>query len=99
MRQPMPDVTAAIPHVEAALSFLTKYGLAAAREPFVVYWSCVRVLDAAGDPRAQEILATAYQIVGETADQVEDKGLQRSFLENVAANRNLIAAAQAAGIV
>ena len=93
------DVAAAIPHVEAALSFLTKYGLAAAREPFVVYWSCVRVLDAAGDPRAQEILATAYQIVGETADQVEDKGLQRSFLENVAANRNLIAAAQAAGIV
>ena len=89
----------AVPHAEAALALLAQHGLAAASEPFAVYWICVRVLQAAGDPRAQTVLATAYQRLQETAQQLEEERLRRSFLENVAVNRNLVAAAQAASIL
>jgi hypothetical protein len=81
------------------LAHLDQHGLAAASEPFVVYWTCVCVLEAAGDPRAQTVLATAYQQLQETASQLEDERLRRSFLENVAVNHKLVTAAQAAGII
>lgn len=91
-------VQAACAHVETALALLAQQGLAAAGEPFWVYWTCVRVLDATGDARAQAVLATAYQALQERAAQLADAELRHSFLETVAANRLLIAAAHAAGI-
>lgn len=90
--------TAALSHVETALTLLARQGLAAAGEPFWVYWTCVRVLDAAGDSRAQSVLATAYQTLQARATQLVDAQLHQSFLQTVAANRQLIAAAHAAAI-
>jgi tetratricopeptide (TPR) repeat protein len=92
------DVAAAVTHAEAAFALLTQQGLAAAGEPFAVDWTCVRAYDAAGDPRAWTVLAAAYQALCETANQLEDQRLRGSFLENVVVNRQLVAAAQAAGI-
>ena len=93
------EATAAVPYAEAALALLAQHGLAAAFEPFAVYWTCVRVLKAVGDPRARTVLFAAYQTLQEIANQLEDERLRRSFLENVVANRNLVAAAQATEIV
>jgi tetratricopeptide (TPR) repeat protein len=88
----------AVTHTEAALALLAQQGLSAAGDPFAVYWTCIRVLEVADDPRARTVLATAYQLLMEIAHQLEDEWLRRSFLENVVANRNLVAAAQAAGL-
>jgi len=93
------EATAAVPHAEAALALFAQYGLAAAYEPFAVYWTCVRVLQAVGDPRARTVLGIAYQMLQKIANQLEDDRLRRSFLENVVVNRNLVAAAQTAEIV
>lgn len=93
------DLMGAVTNAEAALTRLAQHGLAAAREPFMVYWNCVRVLKAAGDPRARTVLIAAYQFLQEIAQQLEDERLQHSFLAHVAVNRNLVAAAQAAAIM
>ena len=93
------NLLAAVTNVEAALTRLAQHGLAAAREPFVVYWRCVCVLKAVGDPREWTVLAAAYQRLQEIAQQLADEQLRHSFLVHVAVNRNLVAAAQAAAIM
>lgn len=92
------DVRRAVTQVDAALFALAQHGLAAAREPFLVYWTCVRVLKAAGDPRAQTVLTTAYEMLQKVAQQLVDPRLRRSFLANVVVNRQIMDAAQAAGL-
>ena len=93
------EATAALTHIEAALAHLAQQGLAAAGEPFGVYWSCARVLTAVGDPRAQTVLAAACQALQECAATLPDAEARHAFLQTVAANRNLLKAAQAAGLV
>jgi predicted ATPase/class 3 adenylate cyclase len=61
-------------------------------EPFRVYLTCYRVLEADGDARAGEVLTTAYDLLQERAVRIEDEAMRRSFLENVDAHRELIAA-------
>lgn len=92
------QVAAAIPHVEAALTLLAQHGLAAATEPFFVYWTAVRVFTTVDDPRATTILQTAYGQLQTIAAQLTDERLRRAFYEEVVINRQLIAAAQAAGV-
>ncbi len=60
-----------------------------------VYLTCYRVLQAHGDCRARDILLTAYQLLQERAARIDDEELRRSFLENVAARRELASAYQA----
>ena len=59
--------------------------------PFWVYLTCYRVLRAGGDPRALEILATAHSLLQEHAARTPDEATRRSFLENVAENRAIVA--------
>jgi len=53
---------------------------------------CYRVLRANGDPRADAILEQAYRMLEQRAAQIDDEVLRRSYLENVPAHRELIAA-------
>ncbi|MEZ4863071.1 MAG: BTAD domain-containing putative transcriptional regulator [Caldilineaceae bacterium] len=92
------EVAAAMSHVEVALTHLKQEGIAVTKEPFRVYWTCVRVLQAAGDLRTAAVLQTANRALQEIAGALEDQALRHSLLKNVVVNRNLIAAAQAAGL-
>lgn len=92
------QVTDAVTHVEVALAILTQHGLAAAAEPFTVYWTAVRVFTAAADTRASIILRTAYQALQDAASQLQDEALRRSFCQMVTVNRQLLMAAESAGI-
>jgi hypothetical protein len=49
------------------------------------------VLRANGNPQAGEILATGHRLLQEQAGRIPDEALRRSFLENVAENRELAA--------
>jgi tetratricopeptide (TPR) repeat protein len=61
-------------------------------EPLWIYLTCYQVLKANDDPHAQEILSTAHRLLQEQAAEIGDEEVQRSFLENVAAHREIIAA-------
>jgi tetratricopeptide (TPR) repeat protein len=84
------DLAQAQTHIEEILSFLEDNTLDGTEEPFLVYLTCYRVLNANRDPRAQEILTTAYGLLQEQAVRISDEELRRSFLENVAAHREIL---------
>jgi len=52
---------------------------------------CYRVLRVSEDPRADGILEQAYRMLQERAAQIEEAELRRSYLENVAVNREIVA--------
>jgi hypothetical protein len=84
------DLTQAQAHVEEILSYLESHGLDDAEEPFRVYLTCYRFLDANQDPRAQETLSTAYNLLQEQASRIEDEEMRRLLLENVPAHREIL---------
>lgn len=93
------EFAAAQEQVEAILAAFDRYGLLVAETPFQVYQTCYRVLAANADPRALGVLQQAYDLLLQQAEKLLDDKVRRAFLENVAVNRNLLAAAQAADIV
>jgi hypothetical protein len=79
-------------HVAEILAYLDAGGMLPANyKPFWVYLTCYQVLRAGGDPRAAEILATAHRLLQEQAARLPDEAMRRSFLENVAENREIVA--------
>jgi hypothetical protein len=76
--------------VEEILGFLEENSLDGTDEPFRVYLTCYRVLQATGDPRAEEILDRAHRLLRERASRIGDESLWRSFLENVAAHGEIV---------
>jgi len=80
-------------HVEEILSYLEHGKLGnvhALGEPMRVYLTCYRVLQDNGDPRAGGILEEGYQFLQERAAKISDEEERRSYLENVAANREIM---------
>ena len=61
-------------------------------EPFLIYLTLYRVLDALGDPRALEILASVNNLLGARLANIEDQDLRRSYLEDVPYQKDLITA-------
>jgi predicted ATPase len=84
------DLTQAQAHVEEILAYLETGTLGGTNEPFRVYLTCYRVLRANQAPRAQAVLNTAYNLLQERAAKISDEELRRSFLENVAAHRQIV---------
>jgi tetratricopeptide (TPR) repeat protein len=85
------QLAAALPYVEELLRYLRDAPLDLRLNPQLIYLICYRVLRAAGDPRAKDILTTAYQRLQAQAANIADETLRRSFLENVAEHRELAA--------
>jgi hypothetical protein len=83
--------------VEQILSHLETGSVDGTDEPLRIYLTCYRILKANADPRAEEVLAEAHNLLQERAAKITDKELRRSFLENVAAHRELVSELQAAG--
>jgi tetratricopeptide (TPR) repeat protein len=86
------DLAQAQAHVEEILSHLQVGSLDGTVEPSRIYLTCYQVLRANGDPRAGEVLEAAYHLLQERAAKIDDEELRRSFLENVKANREIVAA-------
>ncbi len=58
-------------------------------EPFRIYLTCYQVLRACGDSRARPLLEYAYCMLQSRAAELRDDNLQRSFLWEVAAHREI----------
>jgi tetratricopeptide (TPR) repeat protein len=91
------DPAAALVYVEEILSHLETRSVDGTDEPLRIYLTCYRVLRANGDPRADEVLETAHCLLQERAAKIEDEEVRRSFLENVAAHRELASEWHAVG--
>jgi predicted ATPase/DNA-binding SARP family transcriptional activator len=85
----------ALGHVEQVLRHFDQPGLAGVDRPLDVYWTCYRVLQATVDPRARPVLETAHRALQEQAITIADDDLRHSFLTQVPAHRELVAAFRA----
>ncbi|MCP4536402.1 MAG: tetratricopeptide repeat protein [Chloroflexi bacterium] len=93
-------------HLESNTSLTSPmHALDGTSEPLLIYLTCYRVLQAVYDrggatsseqgtgdqyPRARAILQTAYHLLQEQAAKIDDEEIRRSFLENVAAHREIV---------
>ena len=77
-------------HVEEILAYLRSGSLDGTDEPLRIYLTCYQVLKMEKDPRAQEILTTAYELLQQWANRISDEDLRRSFLKNVRAHRQIM---------
>jgi tetratricopeptide (TPR) repeat protein len=87
------DLPAARQYVSDILTHLEAGGsLQGADNPLRVYLTCFRVLQQTGDPRAQNLLETAYQILHARAAKIPDEQTRRAFLDNIEQHREIQAA-------
>ncbi len=84
------DLSQAQDYVKEILNYLKTNTLDGTEETFQIYLTCYRALRAVHDPRAQETLIGAYNLLQERAAKITDAKLRRSFLENVPAHRELV---------
>jgi tetratricopeptide (TPR) repeat protein len=80
----------ALGHVEQILSFLETGTLIGVSQSFRVRLTCYEVLHANNDQRAHLVLRTAYNLLLDRAERINDPELKRSFLETVPYNREII---------
>ena len=88
-RQELPQALAYVAEIQP---FLAAGPLEGAGEPMWVYLTCYRVLQAAGDPGAVTLLRTAYELLQGRAAALETKAQRRTFLKNIPAHREILAA-------
>ena len=72
------------------LAYLQTGSLDGTDEPLRIYLTCYQVLKMERDPRAQEILTIAYELLQQWANRITDEDLRRSFLRNVRAHRQIM---------
>jgi predicted ATPase/DNA-binding SARP family transcriptional activator len=84
--------------VEEILTYLESNTLDGTDEPLRIYLTCYRVLRAAQNPRAQDVLSAGHHLLQERAAKISDEELRRSFLENVAVHREIVEQALKAGL-
>ncbi len=76
--------------VDEVLDYLATHTLQGARQPFLVYLDCYRVLLANQDPRAPWVLREAYLHLQQQAAKIADDARRDSFLRNVPTHQALI---------
>ncbi len=87
------DLAAAINEVQAILDREARgAGLEGTDEPLRIRLVCWQVLDAAGDPRAGELLTTAWRELSARADRIADAQRRQTFLEAVPFHRAIVSA-------
>lgn len=87
------DLGAALAQVEAILARQAAgVSLDGTEEPMRVRLTCHRVLAAAADPRAWQVLESAHHALIERAARISDRALRLTFLNAVPYHRDIIAA-------
>lgn len=83
------ELAAAQRYTEEILGFVADRPLEGADEPARVYLAGYRVLEALGDPRAPQVLASAHDFLRGRAAHISSQELRRSFWENMGAHREI----------
>ena len=74
----------ALEHTNEILSYLADGGnLQGTWEPLRIYLTCYQVLQLAGDPQAENILDSAYNLLQDQVSRIPDLAYKSLFLENI----------------
>jgi tetratricopeptide (TPR) repeat protein len=84
------DIAQAVALVAPVVPDLEQATPAGLEEPALAYLTCYRVLRAAGDARADGVLAAGHAFLQKRAAQFVDEGRRSRFLGNLAAHRELL---------
>jgi DNA-binding SARP family transcriptional activator/predicted ATPase/Tfp pilus assembly protein PilF len=84
------DLSQALTQAEIVMAYLDRHPLAGIVEPFRVYLTCYRILQANQDRRAWMVLETAQRLLQERAASIANEELRRMFLANIPAHREII---------
>ena len=74
---------------DEAWALLAVHQPAAVYEPLRTYLTCYEALAANADPRADGVIERAHAILMEQASWIDEPEWRRSFLDNVAAHRDI----------
>jgi hypothetical protein len=88
------DLGQAMIQVEQLLATFQSHGMLGLDRPVMDLFTCYQVLAAARDPRARGILEQGYRLLQDCAGNL-DPDQRSTFLENVSANRELLAVREA----
>jgi predicted ATPase/class 3 adenylate cyclase len=78
------NLAVALEHANEIISYLAGGGsLQGTWEPLRIYLTCYQVLRLAGDPQAEKILETAFNLLKDQASRIPDQAYRSLFLENV----------------
>ncbi len=83
------DLATAVTLANEILAHFANHSIDSVLSPFGAYLACVQALQAADDPRADEVLAEAKRALAETAVSIQNASLRHSYLRNVPAHRTL----------
>jgi hypothetical protein len=86
------DMVSSLAYVDEILKVLAAHPRAGIDEPFYVYLTCYRVLEANHDPRAASVLENASSLLEEYASHFTEESQRYAFLYNVPSHRELIEA-------
>ncbi|MCB0172011.1 MAG: tetratricopeptide repeat protein [Anaerolineae bacterium] len=93
--QLLDDIPQALTYTHQALAILEECQGEGPEFPHLDYFFCYQVLTAAGQAdRARSALEMAHHLVMKRANKITDPALRQSFLEQVASNREIVAAYQ-----
>lgn len=77
---------------EPILEAIISQSLLRTEECLRIYWTCYQALHVNGDPRAWRVLMAAWDLLQVQASHILDPQLRRTFLEEVEAHRQIVAA-------
>ncbi len=90
------DLAVALDHANEILSYLAGGGsLQGTWEPLRIYLTCYQVLQQVGDPQAEKILETAFNLLQDQASRIPDLAYKSLFLENISWHSEIISAWEA----
>ena len=85
------DLTSASGYAaEIIAHFADGESLQADWEPLRIYLTCYQVLELAGDPQAEKILKTAFDLLQKQAAMISDPAYRSLFLDNIPWHREII---------
>lgn len=91
------DLPRALAQVETVLAHLDQLSPNSTYSPTDVFYACSRVLQAAGDPRLDDVLEQAHAWLQSHLLRLEDEAHRRAFIDNVPARAALMRAWQESG--
>jgi tetratricopeptide (TPR) repeat protein len=89
------ELDSAMVHVEGALKYLQSLPMGELEEPFTIAIICYRVLASRGDPRAPDLLQSAYNALFERAARISDPARREAYLRKVPAHAEIVSTSEA----
>jgi len=85
------DLTGAKAVVDQILSYLDQgNSLQKTWEPVLVYWRCIQVLEAVGNPRSEDLINEAFQILTAQANKLPEGEYRQNYLTNLPGHQEIM---------